>query len=78
MKDEPVTSIADKYREAEIERQLHSAEVWLSHLYDFRDSMHEALTANPSSAEYAIRLGEVARYILEIENCISGILESRA
>jgi len=68
---------ARQYRKAEIERQLHSAEVWLSHLYDFRDSMHEALTANPSSAEYAIRLGEVTTYILEIENAICGILESR-
>ena len=62
------------HEKAERERLIRAAEVWLSHLYDFRDSMREELTANPQSDVYALQLENVTGLILEFETLVAETL----
>jgi len=65
------------FEKAERERLIRAAEVWLSHLYDFRDTMYQELTANPQSNVYALRLADVTEHILEIESLVAETLKTR-
>ena len=65
------------HEKAERERLIRAAEAWLCHLYDFRDTMREELTANPQSNVYALRLDDVTEHILEIESLVAETLKTR-
>ena len=66
------------HEKAERERHIRAAEVWLSHLYDFRDTMYQELTANPQSDVYALRLADVTEHILEIETLVAETIKTRS
>ena len=66
------------HEKAERERLIRAAEVWLSHLYDFRDTMYQELTANPQSDVYALRLADVTEHILEIETLVAETIKTRS
>ena len=66
------------HEKAERERLIRAAEAWLCHLYDFRDTMYQELTANPQSDVYALRLADVTEHILEIETLVAETIKTRS